>query len=133
MRADVRWFGWRGVAATFMTAVVALGGCGDSRSAKPSAEAARLGAECGVVRAVSASEVDVDDDAPECEAGYCLHAADVARGAAESSGMCSCRCDGEEGTGPFCSCGDGFACREEVRALGLGSPALAGSYCVPAR
>jgi hypothetical protein len=131
MRTQAWRLGSLGLAVTLGVAVVAVSGCGEPRSAPGWADFARLGAECGDVRPVAASEIDVDDEAPECDEGYCLHAPDVARGASESSGMCSCRCDGEEGTGPFCTCSDGFVCREEVRALGLSRSGLTGSYCVP--
>ena len=132
MTAQAWRFGLRGTAASLGVAAFALPGCGEPRSAPGWAEFSRLGAECGEVRPATASEVDVDDQAPECAEGYCLHSPDVARGASESSGMCSCRCDGEPGTGSFCTCSAGFECRAEVGALGLTSAALAGSYCVPA-
>ena len=126
-----RRLGPRGLVAALGVAAAAVSGCGEPRSAPGWAEFARLGAQCGDVRPVGPSEIDVDDQAPECDEGYCLHSPDVAGGASESSGMCSCRCDGEEGTGSFCTCSAGFECRAEVRDLGLSSPALAGSYCVP--
>lgn len=131
MRTQAWFWGSRCLATTLGVVVVALSGCAEPRSAPGWAEFASLGAECGDVRPVTASDVDVDDEAPECGEGYCLHAPDVARGASESSGMCSCRCDGEEGTGSFCTCSDGFECRHEVSALDSSSRALAGSYCVP--
>ena len=115
-----------------MAAVPAVVACGGhSRSAPDSAAFDRLGVQCGEVRAVSSSEVIIDQTAPECEGGYCVHSAAVAPGGRESAGICSCRCAGPEGTGPFCSCDDGFVCREQLRPLGVTSPSLAGSYCVP--
>lgn len=104
-------------------------GCGESRSARPSE--GRLGEACGEPRPVTANEVDVDGDAPECGGGACVHGADVALGAATSQGMCSCRCDGPASAGPFCSCATGFVCREEIRSLGLSDASAVGSYCVP--
>jgi len=50
----------------------------------------------------------------------------------EDAVICSCRCDGPPGTGPFCACPDGFSCEHLVDDL-LGneiSLAYAGSYCV---
>jgi len=131
MKAEIGWLGARGLAVALLAGVTALSGCGDSRSTPGSVAFDRLGAECGDVRRVQSSEVEVDDADPACGDGYCLHSPDVARGDRESPGMCSCRCDGEAGTGPFCACSEGFVCREEVRALGLSPPALTGSYCVP--
>ena len=134
MRADVWCSGSRWVTTIlFMTGPLGLAGCGgESRSAHESAAFDRLGVECGEVGPVTGAEVILDDTAPECGGGYCLHSEDVARGAHQSAGMCSCRCDGPAGTGPFCACGDGFECREQVRALGVTSSELSGSYCVPA-
>lgn len=132
MKAEAASSGLRRAMATGVS-VLALAGCGESRSSPPgSVTFDRLGVECGDARPIMDSEVVVDDTAPECGEGYCLYAADVARGARPSPGMCSCRCDGDEGTGPFCACSDGFVCREEVRALGRIPTPLAGSYCVPA-
>jgi hypothetical protein len=51
----------------------------------------------------------------------------------EDTVYCSCRCNGPEGTGPFCACPQGFECTELVPDLGLafqGSPEIAGSYCI---
>lgn len=133
MKVAARWFGARGVVTTLVAVGVTLSGCGESRPSPPGTVSYdRLGVACGEVRRVSDSEVSIDDAMPECGEGYCLHAVDVARGAKQSAGMCSCRCDGEEGTGPFCACSEGFVCREEVRALGLPKSPDAGSYCVPA-
>lgn len=77
------------------------------------------------------AEVDVNDHA-SCEPGYCVTRGGEP-GAGEGQGICSCRCDGPEGTGPFCSCGDGFACEHLIDDLGFGSRHLAGSYCMPAQ
>jgi len=46
--------------------------------------------------------------------------------------ICSCRCSGPEGAGPFCGCPSGFVCRDNlVPDLGLSANnADAGGYCV---
>jgi len=45
---------------------------------------------------------------------------------------CSCRCDGPDGTGPFCACPDGFECAQILPAgiVPGGHNALIGSYCI---
>jgi len=45
---------------------------------------------------------------------------------------CSCRCDGPDGTGPFCACPSGFECTALVANIGERGSASAGSYCVKA-
>jgi hypothetical protein len=50
---------------------------------------------------------------------------------AEDHVMCTCRCDGPEGSGPFCGCPTGFTCAKALDDLGLGGDDVAGSYCVP--
>jgi hypothetical protein len=91
-----------------------------------------LGLACGDAQPVVSGEVVVSDTPPECgRDAVCLRGGDVAAGASTSPGMCTCRCDGPANGGPFCACGDGFVCREEVSDLGVGD-ALTGSYCVPA-
>jgi hypothetical protein len=52
-----------------------------------------------------------------------------------SAVYCSCRCDGPEGTGPFCACPNGFECSPLVEDIGIRNPelpVLAGSYCIKA-
>jgi hypothetical protein len=93
--------------------------------------AGELGDACGEVLPVVASEVEVDDDVTECGVGVCLRNEAVAQGSDESPGMCSCRCAGPAGTGPFCACDSGFSCEHQIEDVGLGNRALAGSYCVP--
>jgi hypothetical protein len=44
-------------------------------------------------------------------------------------GMCTCRCDGPPGLGPYCSCLDGFLCAPLIEDVGLEGGAH--SYCVP--
>lgn len=51
----------------------------------------------------------------------------------DDSVYCSCRCDGPEGTGPFCECPEAFECRPVVDDFGVASSGgedLVGSYCV---
>lgn len=43
-------------------------------------------------------------------------------------GMCTCRCDGPVGLGPYCACQSGFQCAELIVDLGLGDGAY--SFCV---
>jgi hypothetical protein len=134
MRTVVLRNGPGNILGIFMTtaALAAVGCGGHSRSAPDAAAFDRLGVSCGEVRAVASSEVVIDDAAPECEGGFCVHSAAVAPGGGESAGLCSCRCDGPAGTGPFCTCDEGFVCREQVSALGMTPPVIAGSYCLPA-
>jgi hypothetical protein len=44
--------------------------------------------------------------------------------------FCSCRCDGPEGAGPFCSCPGNYSCRPLLEQIG-GDTTFAGSYCLP--
>lgn len=53
----------------------------------------------------------------------------VERQAAIAS-ICSCQCDGP-GPGPYCTCPESMQCEHLIDDLGLGSPNLAGSYCIP--
>lgn len=78
-----------------------------------------------------AGEIVVSDDAAECGASrYCVSIGDESdTGIPATPGVCSCRCDGPEGSGPFCACQEGFRCQPLVDDLGLGSIGLAGSYC----
>jgi hypothetical protein len=45
---------------------------------------------------------------------------------------CSCRCAGADPAGRYCRCPDGFTCTELLQDVGVGSPELAGSYCIKA-
>jgi hypothetical protein len=50
---------------------------------------------------------------------------------AEDAVICTCRCDGPAGEGPFCACPAGFECQLDVIAdLSVASRAEAGGYCV---
>jgi hypothetical protein len=49
---------------------------------------------------------------------------------AEESVICSCRCDGPRGQGPFCDCPSGMACEPLVSGSGPEFAGFAGSYCV---
>jgi len=52
---------------------------------------------------------------------------------AEELEMCSCRCDGAPGDGPYCACPEQYECVPLVVELGAPSApnSYAGSYCVP--
>lgn len=63
------------------------------------------------------------DPRSECAPGTCADPAD-----AERRAFCTCRCDGDASTGPFCECGSGYRCE---RLLELGGRFTSGSYCVP--
>ena len=113
----------------------ALVACGDPSEEEVFTEtqgalAKVLGDPCASYPIENSNEIDVNDQSPECDPGYCVTRGGVP-GASEGEGVCSCRCDGPEGTGPFCACGDGFACEHLIDDLGLGDRYLAGSYCMP--
>jgi hypothetical protein len=124
MKSELR-SGWLG----FSVGALLCAGCaGKAPAPAPSS----LGFACGEAESVVSGQVDISDTPPECGSGaVCLRSDDVARGASVSAGMCTCRCDGPASAEPFCACGDGFVCREELHDLGVGSE-LTGSYCVPA-
>jgi hypothetical protein len=51
---------------------------------------------------------------------------------ASAVAVCSCRCAGPAGSGPYCACPSGTGCVELVRDLGLMHfSEYTGSYCVP--
>jgi len=58
----------------------------------------------------------------------------VASRRTEEALYCSCRCDGPDGTGPFCACPTGFECAEILpRGVVPGAHVrLIGSYCIKA-
>jgi hypothetical protein len=110
-------------------------GCGDAENDlfdhTRQALAGELGEPCGESWPTG-DYVDVNDASEECGLGMCLHGDVVASaGAEESVGMCSCRCDGPAGTGPFCACDSGFSCEHQIDDIGVGSLNLVGSYCIP--
>lgn len=108
----------------------------------------------------SVTEVVVESQGPSCATGICLSHAFQGRAtcpygencttpsgapvtaqvppqlvarAPDDSVYCSCRCDGPEGTGPFCECPSDFECRPMIADFGGASSAaenLTGSYCV---
>lgn len=47
---------------------------------------------------------------------------------------CSCRCGAAEGAPPedaeYCTCPDGFECKQVIPYVGLGDPSLTGKFCV---
>ena len=61
------------------------------------------------------------DPRPECT-GRCASSTEVARRT-----FCSCRCDGDPGTGPFCACPSGARCERLIEHGGWSG----GSFCVP--
>jgi hypothetical protein len=113
------------------------GGCGEPAEEELFTETQRalaetLGDPCEGLELSEASERDVNDQSPECAPGYCVTRGGDP-GASDGVGFCSCRCDGPDGTGPFCNCGKGFVCEHFLDDLGLGGSELAGSYCLPSR
>jgi hypothetical protein len=48
---------------------------------------------------------------------------------AEDAVICTCRCDGPSGGGPYCACPDGFTC-QAFDDIPLEASNLAGSYCL---
>lgn len=108
----------------------------------------------------AATEVNIESRSPSCETGICLaydfagrvgcpYGGDSCRTTGSpnvpvtvpvppqlvarppsSAVYCSCRCDGEPGTGPLCACPSGFACEHIVTDFGFGQSSLAGSYCI---
>jgi len=89
--------------------------------------AGEVGAACDVEGPPPGDrEVIVQDGSPSCETNICLHHQPQADAA-----YCSCRCDGPEGTGPFCACPGDFECRPMISDFGVESSShLVGSYCV---
>jgi hypothetical protein len=51
---------------------------------------------------------------------------------AEHAVYCSCRCNGPDTFGRYCRCPTGFTCTELLHDIRVGSPELAGSYCIRA-
>lgn len=49
---------------------------------------------------------------------------------AKDAVYCSCRCDGPDPNARYCECPSGFACRQLIDDLKLGSAQLVGKYCV---
>ena len=113
------------------------GGCGDAEDFEmfqrsSQALAQHLGDTCESYPVSStAEEVDVDDGHSDCQPGMCVTKSGEP-GASEGLGICTCRCDGPQGTGPLCSCGSDFVCERLIRDVaGLGNDHLVGSYCMP--
>lgn len=108
----------------------------------------------------AATEINIEDKSAQCATGICMVAHFQGRLSCPYGGSdcttasgtpvtvavkpqlvarppssavyCSCRCDGPEGTGPFCACPNGFECTHLVDDVGLGHAELAGSYCIKA-
>ena len=80
---------------------------------------------------LSSGEIEVDERSDECGVSqFCVSAGEGLEGLPPTSGVCSCRCDGPEGRGPFCACTAGFTCTALIEDLGLGDVYFAGSYCL---
>ncbi len=76
-------------------------------------------------------EIEIDDRSDQCGASqYCLSVGEGVEASPPSEGVCSCRCDGPEGSGPFCACLEGFTCTHLIEDLGIGNASFAGSYCI---
>jgi len=97
--------------------------------------AEKLGNACALVPVPNSStregETYIEEQHEECEPGYCVVQVTEP---GETEGICSCRCDGPEGTGPFCACSAGFVCELLVQDLGFDDwpgDNLSGSYCMP--
>ena len=63
-----------------------------------------------------------------CEEGFCLGVGPTSQG--PGSVQCSCRCDSENDSGPFCRCPETHRCESVISELLHGS-VPGGSYCVP--
>jgi hypothetical protein len=116
--------------------LTALASCGDPAreevfESSRAQIAGALGTECGeVIPDLGNATVVEDRDVPECEGGVCVRRGPDQETSAHR-GVCSCRCDGPAGSGPYCSCGEGFTCEHLIDALAPGTSSLAGSYCMP--
>ncbi len=122
-------------AVTNLLGTFLLLGCGAVSEAEMFSESTEalsehLGESCESTPITHHGEVDVADGHPTCDPGYCVTRGGEPR-ASEGEGICSCRCDGPDGTGPFCSCTEGFSCQHVIDDIGLGNVHLAGSYCMP--
>ena len=90
-----------------------------------------VGEMCAPSVAAGAGEVVVEEGAPECEGTtVCLSMGENQEGL-PAGNLCSCRCEGEPGTGPLCACPSEFLCVPAVENVGWGSEHVAGSYCWP--
>jgi hypothetical protein len=95
--------------------------------------AEKLGDVCALAPVPNGSTQEGEtyiEDPEECEPGYCVVQVTEP---GETEGICTCRCDGPEGTGPFCACSAGFVCELLVEELGwdFWPKDVAGSYCMP--
>ncbi len=90
-----------------------------------------LGEACDLGVVVASGERIVEDDDPACLPGYCVGEGGQAWTKGDQ-GICTCRCDGPDGTGPLCECADGFQCKHLIDDIGnLTGTNLVGAYCVP--
>jgi hypothetical protein len=130
-------FGGSGQQRNLLTAVVlvSVSGCGaiadmEMFDQSNAALVANMGEACEI-GPVGANETVVNDDDIACEPGYCVGQSGQWWTEGNTQGICTCRCDGPEGTGPLCDCGSGFECKELIKDFGLSNSNLVGSYCVP--
>lgn len=63
-----------------------------------------------------------EDIVPPADASNCVSQAQV-----DDSIYCTCRCDGPAGSADFCTCPDGFDCKQVLASGGVG---IVGSYCI---
>lgn len=92
--------------------------------------AQEVGAQCELAP-LEAGEVVLEEQPENCgDFGLCLGIGPDVEGL-EQLVMCSCRCDGPDGDGPFCACPDAYTCESVVEALDATSSRYAGAYCVP--
>lgn len=98
-------------------------------SESTAALAEHLGESCEATPVPQKGVVVVEDRHPACLPGQCvIHGSQP--GAELGQGICTCRCKGPAGTGPFCSCGDGFVCKHLVDDLGIGQAELTRAHRV---
>lgn len=125
----------RGVRLGSALGLMAVSSCGSVENAElfshsNGALVEHLGEACDLEQ-VGKLETVVDDEHPDCLPGYCVGDGDEPW-TVDNHGICTCRCDGPKGTGPLCSCAEGFTCKDLIKDWGgLGNAHLVGSYCVP--
>lgn len=119
--------------APFLVGLTAVFGCSgeaelfDKTAANTLAAEGTVGDACTLSAPLGEGETVLEDDSACAAPGVCLgYEGDVA---------CSCRCAGEEGDTPLCTCPSGFVCQPDVLVALLpespGDP-VSGGYCLPA-
>lgn len=82
----------------------------------------------------SLKETWIHDQHTACGTGVCIWYGPGETVEPESTnvGTCSCRCDGPEDQGPFCTCPGGFRCEVDVIPdYGTSFDEYTGGYCMP--